>query len=74
LDDDVALLAVKRDRGEARLSRDIVIPEIVVDELETPRRRASLCVKRHHGIRAAIVAGTKAAVEIRARARGFSGI
>ena len=36
LDDDVALLAVECDRGEARLRRDVIIPEIVVHELVAP--------------------------------------
>ena len=57
LDDDVALLAVEGDRGEARLGRDVVIPDIVVDELEAPRQRAGFGLERDHRIGAAIVAG-----------------
>ena len=63
-------LAVDGDGGEARLGRDVVIPDIVVDELEAPRQRAGVGLERHDGIGAAIVAGAKAAVEIRARAGG----
>ena len=70
LDDDVARLAVEGDGGEAWLGRIVVIPDIVVDELEAPDERAGVGLEGDDGIRAAIVAGAQAAVEIGARAGG----
>ena len=70
LDDDIAFLAVECHRGEARLGWQVVIPDIVVHELVAPHRRAGFGLEGDQGIGAAIVAGTKAAVKIRARARG----
>ena len=50
LDDDIAPLAIERDRGERGLRSDVVIPDIVMHGLEAPESLASVGVQRHHGV------------------------
>ena len=69
LHDDVARLAVDGDRRQRRLGGNVVVPDVVLDDLERPRQRAVGGVQGDDRVRVAIRAGPTAAEEIRARAR-----
>src|SRR5262249_34109380 len=50
--------------------RDVVVPQVMMDCLEAPDEFARLRAKRHHRVGEAVVAGTFAAVVVRAGAAG----
>ena len=63
-------LAVARDRHQRGLGRHVVVPEIVVHDLEVPDDLAGGAAQRDHGVRVAVRADALAAVVVRARAAG----
>ena len=60
--DDLARLAVDRDVEKVRRHRRVVVPDVVVHELEVPLPHAGLHVDRDDAVREQVVARTMAAV------------
>ena len=76
-DEDAAHLRGDRDRGgavapgeERGLGRDVVVPEIVVDDLEAPHQLAGGGAQGDDGVRPPVVARARAAPVVGARAAG----
>ena len=68
--DNVTRLALDRQRGERRLGREVIVPDVVLDDLEGPGDRAIGRVQGDDRVRVPIGAGPQAAEEVGARARG----
>ena len=56
-------------RCQRRLRRDVVVPDVVLDDLEGPGERAVSRVQRDHRVGVLVRTGTQTAVEVRAGTR-----
>src|SRR4029077_384278 len=70
LNDDRHLASVPGDRGQERRRGGVVVPEIVVHELEAPRDFPRLRAQRDDGVGPLIVTGPQSSVVIGARTAG----
>src|SRR5258708_26691183 len=62
LNHDGNVFSVVAQRGEQRRRGGIVIPQVVMDELESPDELSGFCAERDHGIRPLVIAGSQTAV------------